>query len=306
MATMIFKNWKIFENKNDDVELIQPKPYGEVGLSFTIFGKVPKFWLRNNRYGLDISLMYDNGREFLNESPKIIWNIFSNFKRKIEFSCPINLHSYGNAKRVYYGLIVEITGDDKQSFLFPLMLKISDTITEQKDEKEELKKSLLNSINKIIRNREDWEKYRNELSKIYESKIGEKEILEGVFEILEQSDTNFEAFADSEEDLKEQELKEKYKEAISQHGPMFGAIIGRMAGFDFCVYSDDHDQHFHVVHRGRGVDARFSFPEIQLINYKNTRAKIGSKEQKKIQDFLKNPPIFQKLENEFSKRKTAE
>lgn len=303
---MIFKKHQEFENKKDKIELIQPKPYGEVGLSFTISGKVPKSWLRNNRHGLDISLMYDNGREFLNESPQIIWNIFSNFKKKIEFSCPINLCSYGNAKRAYYGLIVEITGDNKQSFLFPLLIKVSDTITEQKNEKEKLKKVLLNSINKIIRNRGDWEKYRSELSKIYKSKIGEKEILEGIFEILDKSEVSFEPFSKSDEDEQEEKLKEKYKEAINQHGPLLGGAVGRMAGFDFCVYSDDHDQHFHVVHRGRGIDARFSFPEIQLINYKNIRAKLGSKEQKKIQDFLKNPLIFQKLENEFSKRKIAE
>jgi len=298
-----FPEYRIFQNKRDKIELIQPKPYEEVGLNFTIYGKVPKSWLMYDRYGLSINLMYEDGNKFLSISPNIIPSIFSKFKRKIKFCSIINLVFYKEAECAYYGLIVEVSGNNQQSFFFPLMIKGSNTNTDQEYEKEELNKSLSNAIKKIIKDKEDWINYKDELSKIYNSKVNEKEILEGVFEILDQSETNFESFSYSEEDIQEKKLKEKYQEVISQHGHILGGAIGQMAGFDFCVYSNDHDQHFHVIHRGRGIDARFSFPEIKLIDYKNIKAKIGSDEQKKIQNFLNNPVLFKKLENEFLKRK---
>ena len=46
----------------------------------------------------------------------------------------------------------------------------------------------------------------------------------------------------------------------------------------------------------------FSFPEIELINYKNTKNSIGSKEKDKLIEFIKKPENFKRLEGEFLRR----
>ena len=99
-------------------------------------------------------------------------------------------------------------------------------------------------------------------------------------------------------------LDEKYKEALDWRGPLFKGTAGRLNGFSFKVYSDDHGRHFHVVHRERNIDARFSFPDIQLLNYKNSKNLIGSKEVENIRQYFNIPEHFQKLENEFKKRES--
>ena len=79
-------------------------------------------------------------------------------------------------------------------------------------------------------------------------------------------------------------------------------LVARIAGFELRVYSHDHDKHFHVIHKERGIDARFSFPEIVLINYKQSRNMISSKEENNIRVFFKKPEYFEKLQKEFEKR----
>lgn len=79
-------------------------------------------------------------------------------------------------------------------------------------------------------------------------------------------------------------------------------LVAQMNGFKFIVHSDDHDKHFHVIHRGDGVDARFSFPDIKLINYKNERNKINSRQENNIRAFFKNPYYFEKLKKEIERR----
>ena len=102
--------------------------------------------------------------------------------------------------------------------------------------------------------------------------------------------------------MRERELKEKYKEALEWKGPLLTGIVSKFGGFELRVYSDDHDSHFHVIHRGKGIDARFSFPDIQLMSYKNSKTTIGSKLEKKIHDLCLQPEVFKKFEQEFAKR----
>lgn len=124
-----------------------------------------------------------------------------------------------------------------------------------------------------------------------------------VFEILEKSSETFEPFDESYEDKQEKALKEKYKEAIKRRGPFFRGLVGTMDGFDFRVYSGDHEpKHFHVIHKGRGIDARFSFPDIELISYKGLSSTIGSKESKKIRELFKIPENFKRLSSEFQRQ----
>ncbi len=79
-------------------------------------------------------------------------------------------------------------------------------------------------------------------------------------------------------------------------------MVGRINGFQFVVYSNDHDKHFHVIHKSRGIDARFSFPEIKLMNYKGFSNTISSKEEKVIIKFFKDQRNFEKLQDQFKKR----
>src|SRR3989344_1621758 len=115
---------------------------------------------------------------------------------------------------------------------------------------------------------------------------------------------SFEKYTYSEEDRREEELKEKYKDALEWQGPLAEGIVSRFNGFELRVYSDDHDSHFHVIHKGKGIDARFSFPGLELMSYKSSQNTIGSKEEKKIQEYCRQPNIFKKFEEEFSKRES--
>lgn len=82
-------------------------------------------------------------------------------------------------------------------------------------------------------------------------------------------------------------------------------MVARMNGFRFVVYSDDHGKHFHIIHRERGIDARFSFPNIKLIDYKQDRNTISSKEENNIRVFFENPIYFAKLKKDFEKRDSS-
>lgn len=129
-------------------------------------------------------------------------------------------------------------------------------------------------------------------------------VASGIYQLLEDGEEKFAEYAYSEEDRREEELNEKYKDALEWRGPLVGGIVSRFNGFELRVYSDDHDNHFHVIHKGKGVDARFSFPDIQLMNYKNSRNTISSKMQKKITEYCLQPEIFKIFNKEFNKRES--
>jgi len=124
----------------------------------------------------------------------------------------------------------------------------------------------------------------------------------GIFEKNNEKDCKINKYTFSKEDRDEEKLNKKYKDVIEWQGPLCGATIGNMDGFKFMVFSNDHDKHFHVIHKGRGVDARFSFPGIDLINYKNTGNYISSKEKSRIVDYFRVAGNFKILEAEFSRR----
>ena len=123
-----------------------------------------------------------------------------------------------------------------------------------------------------------------------------------ILKIVEDSDDTFKEYTYSEEDKKEQELNEKYKDALEWRGPVVRGIISHFAGCELRVHSDDHGKHFHVIHRGKGINARFSFPEIRLVNYVNSRNTISSRLEKNIREFCLKPEIFKKFEEEFERR----
>ncbi|OQB93131.1 MAG: hypothetical protein BWX82_00669 [Parcubacteria group bacterium ADurb.Bin115] len=131
------------------------------------------------------------------------------------------------------------------------------------------------------------------------------QMLEGLLGVFEESGEEVpKKYTFSKEDLAEEKLKKKYKNLIEWRGPLCGGTIGNMDGFQFTVYSNDHGGHFHVIHKGRRVDARFSFPDIKLISYKSKNY-ISSKEAVKIADYFKLPQNFKVLEDEFKRRESA-
>ena len=132
---------------------------------------------------------------------------------------------------------------------------------------------------------------------------GGKELTEGEVEIDDEDILNhtFWIVHYWESDEKEA-LDKKYQDALNWRGPLVTGIAGRLKGFEFRVYSDDHGKHFHVLHKERAIDARFSYPDIQLMNYKSAKNLIGSRQVKAIQEYFKVPSNFKKLEQEFAKR----
>ncbi|MEK7612130.1 MAG: hypothetical protein AAB407_02200 [Patescibacteria group bacterium] len=287
-------------DKEEIIKLVRPKPYEKVGLIFDVVGWIPKSWLLHGEYGLGVSLMDVNGKEFMGTGGEVIPGLFRRFRKNVKFYSNIDL-SHLRPPEHPQGLIIEISGHQEKSFLLlPLIIKGS---KENEREEKELEGQLSNTIVKIIKLKEDWNNYRNELQRINARAVNKKEILEGVFEIFQKSEEHFESFSESDEDLEQKALEEKYKEAIQWHGPLLGRIVGRMNGFEFWVYSGDYTpKHFHVIHKSQGVNARFSFPKLELISYKGRSATIGKKEENKIREFFGIPKNFQELEHEFQKQ----
>lgn len=284
----------------EEIYIIRPKPFEEVGLKFFVSGKIPKSWMPRGQHEIDLSLIDFSGREFMGTSVYMWPSFFSKFRKKVKFFSHVDLVSCGAQEHTNpRGIIVKISGCGDNFFLLPVIIKG----TEANQPTIELKEKLSNAMDRIVKLKKDYDSYKNELQKIYNRTVHNKEILEGVFEILEQSKDKFKTFYESEEDKEEKELREKYKDAIAENGPMLRGIVGRMAGFEFSVYSGDHNpKHFHIIHKSRGINARFSYPQIELIDYKGRSNIIGRKEVEKIKNFFKVTKNFQNLESEFQKQ----
>lgn len=96
--------------------------------------------------------------------------------------------------------------------------------------------------------------------------------------------------------------KEKIQKFLKRTGHLCTGLIAKLNGYEFRVHSNDHDKHFHIIHKEKGIDARFSFPGIKLIDYKKCKNRIHSKQIKSIQKLFRDSKHFEKLEKEFIKR----
>jgi hypothetical protein len=67
------------------------------------------------------------------------------------------------------------------------------------------------------------------------------------------------------------------------------------------VYSDDHGMHFHILYPPGKIDARFSWPSIEIENYKS-RNEFRSKQLNNIRTMCSNPEVKKFLQHEFDKR----
>jgi len=291
-----------------EIEIIRPKPHEHVGAEFILSGRIPKSLLKTSWGGMDYRVLGGfldiDGFEFASTVTAYVKHgLFSIFKRKLYFSTVAQFSQFNVPfiEKSQGHIALKLSGHKEgYDYFLPLIVdgfEPKDGVDPEIDEKHK------NIGKKVIQYEADLKNYNKELAEIRKGIVYDKKILEGVFEILNKQENSFAAFSESEEDKQEKALEEKYKDAIKWRGPLLRGIAGRMEGFEFRVYSGDHNpKHFHVIHKGQGIDVRFSFPQIELINYKGRSNVIGSKESEQIRKFFKVTENFQKLDSEFQKQ----
>ena len=292
----------------EGIEIIRPKPYEHVGAEFVLSGRIPKSFLKTSWGTMDYRVLGGfldvDGFEFASTVTAYVQHgLFSVFKKKLYFSTTAQFSQFNvpfiakSQGRIALKLSGHKEGCD---YFLPLIVdgfESKDGVDPKIDERHK------NIGKKVLQYETDLKNYNKELAEIRKGIVYNKEILEGVFEILDKPESSFATFSESDEDKQEKTLEEKYKDAIEWRGPLLRGITGRMEGFEFRVYSGDHNpKHFHVIHKGRGIDARFSYPQIQLISYKGRSNAIGSKESNKIGEFFGVAKNLQKLDSEFQKQ----
>lgn len=297
------------------INLRHPKPFDKVSNTFVIAGDVPLSWFSNDQISNSFSISFD----LISAHGKTMVKAYLTFfpqknSLKPKDSLPIyaaidlNQYSDGFIKQSEGHIAIRLSGHGKnQSITIPIIVK--ELVPEEGANPQIINKQA--TIEKrIAQYKEDSQKYAQALGEIMNSRraefekiknntssecimIAEDKILDGIYEILESANDN-----------EVEELEKKYKDALEWSGPLVGGLVARLNGFMMVVYSNDHDKHFHVIHREKGINARISFPEIKLLNYvsKNT---MTSKTINSIRDFVLNPEIFSKFEKEFEKRQTT-
>jgi hypothetical protein len=310
--------------RKEKIDLAEPSPYQNVDISFNISGWVPWSWVRWlpawNSYMVNVEIFDVNGSILQYELVHILNDVEDKKSyNKLYFSEVIHLHQNSFRLNPSQGRInVRLFGKnkEKQSVFIPLVAGryspeggADKTIIKKHRRLEKtvrkFEKDLgryyrgLAKINLRRRNRGTLSNGNDSFNKI----DNEHKIAFDLFSILEEEKCINKKYPPIYDDLAEKRLEEKYSEAIHWN-PNYGnkgGRVGSMDGFLFMVLSDDHGKHFHVLHKGNGIDARFSYPEIQLINYK-TKNFINRKTEKRIISYFKNQEHFDKLKKEFEKR----
>lgn len=303
----------------NEIEVIKPKPYERVGWEFILLGRIDKSCLKTSWGSTDYRVLGGfvdiNGFEFASTINADVWpDIFSRFTGKLRFSAKaqfseLNIHFIKQSQ----GCIALKLSASKEGveFFIPLIVEGF----EPEGGIDTKIKARHGKIGELVKQYEqDLRDYHKEISKINTSRKAKDNYnnpkhLQGagvsiafdIYKILEDSEESFEEYLYSDEDKCERELEEKYKDALAWRGPLLKGVVSQFSGFDLTVYSDDHDSHFHVIHRGKGINARFSFPEIQLLNYKNSISTISSKQEKAIREHCQKTEIFDKFKIEFEK-----
>lgn len=305
---------------NDLIEIESPEPYAYVGAKFTISGWVHLSWFESDIGGLDWRMFVDylalDIKTFMGTapSPKLDDQNMKGDKVRFSIDCELTWTNVHFIESSHGRITIKIGSPNKaiKPVYLPLIVKQFETAITA-DPNMVKKHSEVGA--KEIQYELDLKEYYEEMRKVYDSRKSKDEGKEyqhlygdgatigfEIFKLLEEDEEKFENYTYREEDQREEELNEKYKDALEWRGPLVRGIVSQFGGFELRVYSDDHDKHFHVIHRDKGIDARFSFPDMQLMNYKSSRATIGSKAEKKIREYCLQPEIFNKFEKEFSKR----
>ncbi len=320
----------IFKKKK--INIIKPKPYDEVGGSFGIEGSVPKSWLLDKLTGiiyndLSLDLVSLDGVNFLCSSIQTFEHNkdVRELRGRVIFYKTINFDSCNipfieNSKG---RVAIRISGRDEktQSIFIPIIVKSQNNYKAPKN----IVKQHKSLESQILKYKKDIEIYDKKINKLRESRelksaiydnekdnqyfyLNDWSIASDILGII-QDEKIHQKYLYSDEDEAEKKLNKKFKDAIEWRyracGPICGAGIGTMNGYLFRVYSNDHDTHFHIIHNEKGVEARFLFPEIELLDYKNIKYTMSSKTIKKIQEYFKKPDNFNRLKTEIERRNSA-
>jgi len=288
-------------------QITYPKA-ASVTLSPVLFaGLMPEAWLGGTRRFL-VDVEDADGGFIMCQGIDVHSGLFSRWTKKYWFFTAL---STGDATLFYLqnGSVVFLKirrMGSRETLDIPVILQIGKTKPSLKTVPLELIARSQERTRERQRLEQQLDDYNKEIMLLYEGRrqqydsgydegvyqaVRDEELLGGLREILETS-----------EDLERTELDERYKEAIEWRGPLFRGVVGRKDGYIFTVYSNDHGKHFHVLHKQKEIDARFSFPEIELMSYKGSRNIIPSKDISRIQQYFKDPPHFGLLEAEFEKR----
>lgn len=313
---------KFFKKKCHKIIVNSPKPFQEIGAEFNLIGYVPKGWLLTTFETIDDRIFSEyidiDGKTFMGGTIYIRHSrsIFSLFRKRYIFG-QIEKFMWANIgflEKSQGHVTLKICGhdEDKHAIFIPLIVKEFEPAGGVDPE---ILKKHANVGNKITQFRKDIKNYYKELSEIRKSfphnqedlktedaHINVREVTYGVFEILGKSEVVDENSPYVKERREKEALEEKYKDALEWRGPLVGASLFRIDGFLFKIHSHDHGKHLHIIHKGRGVDVRFSFPELEILSYKNIHTILSSKEVKNIQEFLRKEDNFKKLKEEFIRR----
>lgn len=305
----------------NSIRLLKPKPYEKVGPSFLVYGEIldssldvnliqdKKIFLdilgidcKSWRSGQDV----DVKARFLFKKKyflKTFFNFFSTDLPWIKNSqgrLTLKLSTRQDNEALYVPIILRgfepLEGLDEE--IVKKHGRVGETINKYKTDLEnyykELEEIRLNNEHKVNIS------YSDEWMTIID--IEDEDILIELLKVLSSSTEEFEKlYKIAKQAQAEKLLEKKYEDAIKWRGSLLRGAVHRWRGFVFRVYSNDHDRHLHVVHREKGIDARFSFPEIELIDYKKSKKIISTKEEKDIREIFQNPRLFEKLKKEFER-----
>lgn len=309
-------------SNNPLIVVEHPTPYQYIGAKFDISGWVSLSLFETVWGGLDWRMFVDyvglDAKNFMGTAPEPYLDDTNMNGENVHFSLPCELHYLNTTfiKNSHGRITLKIGGPNEkiEPVYLPLIVKEFGTAETANPEILERHSKVGDIITQYEQDLKNYYKEFNEIEVIRKAKNDNKDpqylhgqnvdIASGIQGILNNSDESFDEYAYSNEDKREQEIEEKYKDALEWRGPLAYGIVSKFVGFELRVYSDDHDNHFHVIHKGKGINARFSFPELQLINYKMSFNTISSKQEKDIREFCLRPEIFAKFEQEFGKRPT--
>ena len=295
-----------------DFEIVSPKPNQVIGEIFEISGWVPRSWFGKDAiFHSGYCLIDLNCLEFACMSFSVSMRFRDLFGKRARFTTYGSLHPL-NASFINESegrIVIAVEGINDQVVHIPVIVQGFET-TVVDDMTLERHRTVGERLSKI---KQDLNEYNEESAKIRNSRLDKERAFNSyslagltigsdIFKILDESDDHFDEYLYSDEDRREAELEEKYQEALNWRGPLARGLVAKFGPFEMRVHSDDHGKHFHVIHSGKRINARFSFPELKLLNYAHSQTTIGAKTEKKIREFCLQPEVFKKLESEFAKR----
>lgn len=309
---------------NNKIEITTPKAYQRVGNEFILSGWINKDYFRASRQRISAWFVDINCFEFIVFSVPIqIQNSFiSKFRKSFKFSVKLQFNQFNIPfiERVQGRIALKLEEEEERIYI-PII--VSDFEIASRDFDPDVLQKHGHIGERIVQYKKDLKNYYEELAGIRERSdfkinvttdkeritivdIEDDEILRKLLSVLSLNELEFEQqYKFAKQAQEERRLMEKYREAITWRGPLARGTAHQWNGFKFIVHSNDHDindKHFHIIHIGKGVDARISFPELKLISYDGHSKSISSKEEKEIIKIFQDPQVFKKMESEFEKK----